>query len=207
MDGYRVVIRFLDVYFNRMFYMQCAVNCHFIRYIIINSFRPHFAFKTSLIQQGLAQRLFWKVLCWIKILWLKPIGVLWHFSLFKAGISRWVHCAHKKIYSGRLWYLNDAQLVWWGAKKLFATSLNHHHWQLERLIEGITDLCFLVVFAKFWPYYLKVTLDIEIHHTGQSFSNLLLPTRLEKLELWSSTPSTSRFKRLCIQRSSSVASG
>lgn len=69
--------------------------------------------------------------------------VTWHFSLFKAGIRRWVHCAHKKIYSGRLWYLNGAQLVWWGAKKLFATSLNHHHWQLDRRHnESMLSCCF-----------------------------------------------------------------
>jgi len=66
-------------------------------------------------------------------------------------------------YSGRLWRLNDAQLVLRGpkcAKKI--------------LIQGRMDPCCHVVDTKFWPYHPNVTAEIETHQTRQCFSNLLL---------------------------------
>ncbi len=79
-------------------------------------------------------------------------------------------------YSGRLWHLNNAQLVLRGpkcAKKISPTPL-HHHQQPEPLRQGRMDPCFLVLYAKFWPYHLNVAAEIETHQTRQRCSNLLL---------------------------------
>ncbi len=78
-------------------------------------------------------------------------------------------------YSGRLWRLNNAQLVQRGpkcTKKRSPTPLHHH--QPEPLRQGRMDPCFLIIYAKFWLYHLNVTTEIETHQTRQHFSNLLL---------------------------------
>ncbi len=59
------------------------------------------------------------------------------------------------------------------AKKIFPTPLQHHH-QPEPLRQGRIDPCFHVLYAKFWPYHLNVTAEIETHQTRQRFSNHLL---------------------------------
>ncbi len=66
-------------------------------------------------------------------------------------------------YSGRLWRLNNAQLVLRGpkcAKKISPTPL-HHHQQPEPLRQGRMDLYFHVLYAKFWRYHLNVAAEIE----------------------------------------------
>ncbi len=78
--------------------------------------------------------------------------------------------------NNRLWHLNNAQLVLRGpkcAKKISPTPL-HHQYQPEPLRRGRMDPCFHVRYAKFWPYHLNVTAEIETHQTRQRFSNLLL---------------------------------
>ncbi len=99
-----------------------------------------------------------------------------------SSIRRWVNWSHKgmdmvsKQHSGRLWRLNDAQLVLRGlkcAKKVSPTPLHHHH-QSEPLRQGRMDPCFHVIYAKFWPYHLNVAAEIETHQTRHHFSNLLL---------------------------------
>ncbi len=48
------------------------------------------------------------------------------------------------------------------------------HQQPEPLRQGRMDPCFLVLYAKFWPYHLNVAAEIETHQTRQRCSNLLL---------------------------------
>ncbi len=79
-------------------------------------------------------------------------------------------------YSGRLWRLNDAQLVLRDpkcAKKISPTPFQHHN-QPEPLRQGRMDPCFHGLYSKFWPYLLNVAAEIETHQTRQRFSNLLL---------------------------------
>ncbi len=124
-------------------------------------------------------------------------------------------------YSGRLWCLNDAQLVLRGpkcAKKISPTPLHHHH-QPELLRQSRMDPCFHVLYDKFWPYHLNVTVEIETHQTRQRFSNLLCPILVsEPVWIVSSiscssltgaapgvvfcccSPSASGFDVLCVQR-------
>ncbi len=64
----------------------------------------------------------------------------------------------QQLYSGRLWCLNDAQLVIRGpkcAKKISHTPLHHHH-QPEPLRQGRMDPCFHILYAIFWPYHLNI---------------------------------------------------
>ncbi len=73
-------------------------------------------------------------------------------------------------YSGRLWHLNNAQLVLRGpkcAKKISPTPLHHHH-QSEPLRQGRMDPCFHVLYVKFWPH-LNVAEEIQIHQTRATF--------------------------------------
>ncbi len=83
--------------------------------------------------------------------------VTWCIILLDVAIGRWVHCSHKgtaegqQQYSGRLWCLNDAQLVLRGpkcAKKIITTPL-HHHPQPEALRQCRMDPFFNVLYAKF----------------------------------------------------------
>ncbi len=79
-------------------------------------------------------------------------------------------------YSGRLWRLNDAQLVLRGskcAKKISPTPLHHYH-QPEPLRQSRMDPCFHVLYTKFWPYHLNVAAEIETRQIRQRFSILLL---------------------------------
>ncbi len=108
--------------------------------------------------------------------------VTWCIILLEVAIRRWVHCSHEgmdmvsKQHSGRLWRLNNAQLVLRGpkcAKKISTTPLHHHH-QPEPLRQGRMDPCFHVLYAQFWPYCLNVAAEIETHQIRQRFSNLLL---------------------------------
>ncbi len=78
------------------------------------------------------------------------IWALWHVH-YPAGssIRRWVHCSQRdghgqQQYSGRLWCLNNAQLVLRGSKcpkKISPTPLHHH--QPEPLRQGRMDPCFM----------------------------------------------------------------
>ncbi len=80
-------------------------------------------------------------------------------------------------YSGRMWRLNDAQLVLRGPKcaKIYIPPHHlHHHQQSELLRHGRMDPCFHVLYTKFWPYNLNGAAEIETHQTRQCFSNLLL---------------------------------
>ncbi len=86
---------------------------------------------------------------------------------------------------GRLWHLNNAQLVLRGpkcAKKISPTPLHHHH-QPEPLRQGRMDPCFHVLYAKFWPYHLNVAAEIKTHQTRQRFSNLLLSNSDEPVRI------------------------
>ncbi len=88
-----------------------------------------------------------KVLYWIEIWWLwRTVEAIW---------VKWTHCHVQEtslrwfeLYeSGRLWRLNDAQLVQRGpkcAKKISPTSLHQHH-QPEPLRQGRMDPCFHVL--------------------------------------------------------------
>ncbi len=55
--------------------------------------------------------------CSSKPVWDDLSFVTWSIILLEVAIRRWVHCSHKGMdigqlqYSGRLWRLNDAQLV------------------------------------------------------------------------------------------------
>jgi len=75
-----------------------------------------------------------------------------------------------KGWSGRLWHLNDARLVLRGpqcGKKISLTPLHHH--QPETFIQGRMDPYLYVVYAKFWPYHLNVSAEIQTHQTRQCF--------------------------------------
>ncbi len=108
--------------------------------------------------------------------------VTWCIILLEVAIRRWVHCSHKGMdmvsnnYWGRMWSLNEAQLVLWGpkyTKKISPTPLHHHH-QPEPLRHGRMDPWFHVLYAKFWPYHLNVVVEIGTRQTRQRFYNLLL---------------------------------
>ncbi len=106
-----------------------------------------------------------------------------------SSIRRWVHGVIKgwhgqQQYSGRLWCLNDAQLVLKGpkcAKKIFPTPLHHH--QPEPLRQSRMDPCFHDLYTKFWPYHLNVTVEIEIHQTRQCFPIFYCPILVSLCEL------------------------
>ncbi len=148
--------------------------------------------------------------------------VTWCIILLEVALRRWVHCSHKGMsigqqqYSGRLWSLNNAQLVLRGpkcVKKISPTPLHLHH-QPEPLRQGRMDPCFHVLYAKFWPCHLNVAAEIETHHRRQRFSNLVLSNfwwacancSLSFLFLAPGvvfcccSPSASEFDVLCIQR-------
>ncbi len=55
--------------------------------------------------------------------------------------------------------------------------------QPELLRQGRMDPCFHVIYAKFWPYHLNVTAEIETHQTRQIFSNLLLSNSDEPVQI------------------------
>ncbi len=86
---------------------------------------------------------------------------------YPAGIShqKMVQCSQRdghgqQQYSGRLWHLNNVQLVLRGPNcaKSIPTPLHHQH-QPEPLRQGRRDPCFHVLYAKFWPYHLNVTAE------------------------------------------------
>ncbi len=122
------------------------------------------------------------------------IWALWHVH-YPAGssIRRWVHCSQREghgqqQYSGRLWRLNNAQLILTGpkcVKKISPTPLHLHH-QPEPLRQGRMDPCFHVLYTKFWPYHLNIAAEIETHQTMQCFSNLLLSNFVEPVWIVSS---------------------
>ncbi len=113
-----------------------------------------------------------------KPVWDYLMFVIWCIIQLEVAIRRWVHCSHKGMdmvsnNTQVAWCLNDAQLVLRGpkcAKNIFPTLLYHHH-QPEPWRQGMIDPCFHVLYAKFWPYYLNVTAEIETHQTRQHFSN------------------------------------
>lgn len=72
---------------------------------------------------------------------------------------------------GRLWRLNNVQLVLNGAKEISHTPLNHHH-QPAPLTRSRMDSFFHVVYAKLRSYRLNVTAEIKTHQTSSRFSNL-----------------------------------
>ncbi len=130
-----------------------------------------------------------------KLVWDNLSFVTWCIILLEVAIRRRAHCSHKKDgycqqqYSGRLWHLNNAQLVLKGpkcAKKISPTPLHHH--QPEPLRQGWMDPCFHVLYAKFWPYHLNVATEIETHQTRQRFSNLLLSNFGEPVQIVASVP-------------------
>ncbi len=133
-----------------------------------------------------------------KPVWDELSFLTWCIILLEVFIRRWVHCVIKgwtcsgTIHSsGKLWCLNDAQLVLRSpkcAKKISPTPLHHHHQhQPEPLIQGRMDPCFHVLYVKFWPYHLNIAAEIETHQTRQRFSNLLLSNFGEPVHLvWSS---------------------
>jgi len=91
-------------------------------------------------------------------------------------------------YSGRLVFKQNL-IGTRGTKYAKKTSprwpLHHQGQQPEPVIQGMMDPCFHVVIAKFWPYHLNVSAEIETRQTRQCFSNLLLsnfgePTFSEK---------------------------
>ncbi len=108
--------------------------------------------------------------------------VTWCIILLEVVIRRWYTVVIKdghgqQQYSGRLWHLNNAQLVLMDpkcVKKISSTPLHHQHQQPEPLRQGRMDPCFHVLYAEFWPYYLNVAAEIKTHQTRQRFSNLLL---------------------------------
>lgn len=56
----------------------------------------------------------------------------------------------------RLWHTSVAQLVQRGpkcAEKITPTALHHYRHQPEAMIQGRTEPCFHIVYAKFWPYH------------------------------------------------------
>lgn len=73
----------------------------------------------------------------------------------------------QQLYSGRLWHLNDAQLLL--RKKMRPMLLNIHQ-QSEPLMQGGMDGYFHVVYSKFWPHHSNVeTAEIETHSTVVQF--------------------------------------
>ncbi len=115
-------------------------------------------------------------------------------------------------YSGRLWCLNDVQLVLKGqkcAKKISPTPLHHHH-QPEPLRQDRMEPCFHVLYAKFWPYIWmfqqKSRLNLLLSGFGESvwIVSSVCCSYLTGAALgvvfccWS--PSASGFDVLCVQR-------
>ncbi len=88
-------------------------------------------------------------------------------------IKRWTWSA---TISGRLWHLNDAQLVL-NRPKVCQENTPHTitppapAWTVETRQD---DPCFHVLYTKFWRYHLNVAAEVETHQTRQRFSNLLL---------------------------------
>ncbi len=117
-------------------------------------------------------------------------------------------------YSGRLWRLNDAQLV---LRKYpphhYTTTTSLNCWDKAGWIHA-----FMFFYAKFWPYHLNVAAELETHQNRQHFSNLLLSNFGESVEIVASVscsyltgaapgvvfcsciPSASGFDVLCVQR-------
>ncbi len=103
------------------------------------------------------------VISWYKILVISPT------PRYTVVIKGWT-CQQQ--YSGRLWHLNDAQLVLKDqkcAKKISPTPL-HHHQQPEPLRQGRMDPCFHVLYTKYWPYIWMLQQKSRL----VSFSNILL---------------------------------
>ncbi len=104
--------------------------------------------------------------------------VTWCIILLEVAFRRWVHCSHK----GMDMVSNNTQ-VGCGpmcAKKISPTPLHH---QPEPLRQGRMDPCFLVLYAKFWPYHLNVGAEIETHQTRQHFSIFYCPILVSLCEL------------------------
>ncbi len=120
------------------------------------------------------------------------IWALWHGALScwnshqKMGTLLSLRDGHgQQQYSGRLWCLNDAQLVLRGpkcAKKISPRPLHHHH-QPEPLRQGRLDPCFHFLYAKFWPYHLNIAAEIETHQNRQRFSIFYCPILVSLCEL------------------------
>ncbi len=98
------------------------------------------------------------------------------------------------------------------------TPLHHHH-QPEPFIQGRMDPCFHVVYAKFWPYHLNVTAEMETCPTKQTFFSLLfnfgepvwIVASISRVApgvvFCCCSPSASRFDMMCVQRCTSAFLG
>ncbi len=100
------------------------------------------------------------------------IWALWHGALFCwKYIRRWVHCSHKGM---------DMAVVFkqcsigTKGRNVCQENIPHTITPPELLRQGRMDPCFYVLYAKFWPYHLNVTAEINTQQTRQRFSNLLL---------------------------------
>ncbi len=87
------------------------------------------------------------------------------------------------------------------AKQISPTPLHH---QAELLRQGRMDMCFHVLYAKFWPYHLNVAAEIETQHTRQRFSNLLLSNFVSLRELYPPFPVLSWQKQHPVWSSAAV---
>ncbi len=79
------------------------------------------------------------------------------------------------VYGGSLWHLNDAQLVLKSpncGEEISPTPL--HHQQHEPLIQERMDPCFYVVYTKFWPYHLNVTVEIDSSDMATFFQSCIV---------------------------------
>lgn len=65
--------------------------------------------------------------------------------------------------NGRLWHLNDAQLVPKSGKKIFPTPWHHHH--QPELLQGRMDPCFMLFTANSDPSYCccPISLKLSVH--------------------------------------------
>jgi len=94
---------------------------------------------------------------------------------------------------------NTFEQCWIGAKCAKKTSPTPlYHQQSGLLIQGWMDPCFLVVYAKFWPYHLNIGAEIESHPTWQRFSNLLLSNFDEHLQTIASVCCSDRRDTRCV---------
>ncbi len=134
----------------------------------------------------------------------------WCIILLEVAIRRWGHCSHKGMdsqqqYSGRLWCLNDAQLVLRGpkcAKKISPTPLHNHHPELLR--QGRMDPCFHVLYAKFWPDHLNVAAE-RLIRSGNIFPIFCCPILVSLCEMWPPFPVLSWQERHPVWFSAAVA--
>ena len=105
--------------------------------------------------------------------------VTWCIIMLEVTIRRWVHCGHEGIHmlsnnSNRLWHSSDDWFVLTGlncGNKAFPTPLHHRH-QLGLFTQGREGPWIHAVAAKFWPYYLQASTEIEIHRARLCFFSL-----------------------------------